>query len=179
MKKKEILIITLIVILTLGIAFSSTIIDIFKKNEIQEEVTEEKEEKFIIISFKGELLKEIDIKAKKGVSFGYLYQFLENYLNSYSIVKNDFNETYYESKTIIIESIDIKEEPIEEEIENKIDINKALTKDLVKLYGIGDKRALRIIEYRSEKKIEDWLELQKLIEVSDYVIEQIKKEAVL
>jgi len=176
MKKKEILIIILIILITLGVAFSSTIIDFFKKDDVI--IEEEKEEKFITINFKGELLKEFEIKTKKGITFAYLYRFLENYLNSYSVIDIDFNETYNESTTIIIKSKDYKEE-IVEDLSNKININQALQKELIKLYGIGDKRALRIIEYRQNKKIETFEELQKLIEVSDYVIEQIKKEAFL
>lgn len=180
MRKKEILIIILIIALTIGIGFSSNIIDYFKKND---EIKEEKEKdntKFIILSFKGELIQEVDFKLNKGVSFGYVYQFLNNYLNSYSIIDIDFNETFNESKTITIKSNDIKTQPEEEiDLTDKISINRALQKELTNLYGIGDKRALRIIEYRKNKKIESFDELKQLIEVSDYVIEQIKKEAYL
>lgn len=179
MRKKEILIIILIIALTIGIGFSSNIIDYFKKND----ETEEKEKdntKFIILSFKGELIQEVDFKLNKGVSFGYVYQFLNNYLNSYSIIDIDFNETFNESKTITIKSNDIKTISEEEiDLTDKICINRALQKELTNLYGIGDKRALRIIEYRKNKKIESFDELKQLIEVSDYVIEQIKKEAYL
>ncbi len=177
MKKKEILIIVLIITLTLGMAFSSTIVDFFKHDEKIE--LEEKEEKYITISFKGELLKEFDVKARKGVTFAYIYQFLRNYINSYSIVDIDFKKVFNESETIIIDTLDKKEEIVEEDLTNKLNINAALEKELTKLYGIGDKRAKRIIEYRENKKIESFEELQKLIEVSDYVIEQIKKEAFL
>ena len=178
MKKKEILIIVLIITLTLGMAFSSTIIDLFKKDEKIE--LEEKEEKYITLSFKGELLKEFDIKTRKGVTFAYIYQFLEKYINSYSIVDIDFNKKFNESEIIIIDTLDKKEEEeVKEDLTNKLNINEALEKELTKLYGIGDKRAKRKIDYRENKKIESFEELQKLIEVSDYVIEQIKKEAFL
>ncbi len=177
MRKKEILIIILIIGVTLLVAFSSTIIDFFKNNNETVE-TEEKEEKYITISFKGELIEEVSFKVRKGVTFAYLYQFLENYLNSYSVIDIDFNQSYSESTEIIISTSDITEEETED-LTNKICINTALQKELILLYGIGDKRALRIIEYRNNKLIEDWDELKKLIEVSDYVIEQIKKEAYL
>jgi competence protein ComEA len=177
MKKKEIIIIVLIITLTLGMAFSSTIVDFFKHDEKIE--LEEKEEKYITISFNGELLKEFDVKARKGVTFAYIYQFLSNYINSYSIVDIDFKKVFNESETIIIDTLDKKEEIVEEDFTNKLNINAALEKELTKLYGIGDKRAKRIVEYRENKKIESFEELQKLIEVSDYVIEQIKKEAFL
>ena len=129
MRKKEILIIILIIALTIGIGFSSNIIDYFKKND---EIKEEKEKdntKFIILSFKGELIQEVDFKLNKGVSFGYVYQFLNNYLNSYSIIDIDFNETFNESKTITIKSNDIKTQPEEEiDLTDKISINRALQK---------------------------------------------------
>ena len=177
MRKKEILIIILIILTTLGIAFSSTIIDYFKNNSEVEEIIPE--EKYITLSFKGELTKDVEFKLAKGVTFAYVYKFLENYLNSYSIVDIDFNEKFIESKEIIIKSKDLKEEEEKVDWTGKICINTALEKELTKLYGIGDKRALRIIEYRKDKLIESFEELQKLIEVSDYVIEQIKKEAYL
>ena len=177
MRKKEILIIILIILTTLGIAFSSTIIDYFKNNSEVEEIIPE--EKYITLSFKGELTKDVEFKLAKGVTFAYVYKFLENYLNSYSIVDIDFNEKFIESKEIIIKSKDLKEEEEKVDLTGKICINTALEKELTKLYGIGDKRALRIIEYRKDKLIESFEELQKLIEVSDYVIEQIKKEAYL
>ncbi len=174
MKKKEILIIVLILLITLGVAFSSVIIDFFKKDEIEEQI----EDEYITISFKGELLKEIDIKTYKGVNFGYLYQFLNNYINSYSIIDIDFKTEYFESTEIYIKSSDNYIENVEITID-KIGINQALEADLIKLYGIGEKRALRIIEYRKNKTITDWDELKQLLEVSDYVIEKIKEEAFL
>lgn len=178
MRKKEILIIILIIITTLGIAFSSTIIDFFKHND---EVVEKEEvdEKYIVLSFKGELIKEVEFKLSKGVTFAYVYKFLNIYLNSYSIIDIEFTKKFDESEEIIIKSTDIKENGEVIDNTDKICINTALQKDLTKLYGIGDKRSLRIIEYRKNKLIESFEELQKLIEVSDYVIEQIKKEAYL
>ena len=178
MKKKEIIIIIIIVLITLGFAFSSTIMDLFKKEEIKEE----KEERFILINFKGELLEEFSVKVEKGVTFAYLIQFVEIHKNSFSINDIDLNEKYYESKDIFIKTKDtksIEDEEITIDLENKININNALQKELIKIYGIGDKRAARIIEYRKNKRIEEWSELKALIEVSDYVIEQIKKEAIL
>ena len=92
MRKKEILIIILIILTTLGIAFSSTIIDYFKNNsEVEENIPEEK---YITLSFKGELTKNVEFKLAKGVTFAYVYKFLENYLPNQpgKIVDIDTNE---------------------------------------------------------------------------------------
>lgn len=174
MKKKEIIIIAVVILITLIFSSSSMIISLFQKND----VIEEKEERYITIKFKGELIKEVDFKFNKGVTFGYIYKYLKNYLNSYSIIDIDFNTTYEENKTIYIESSDYKNE---EEIINdgKIDVNSAEIDILTTIYGIGIKRANRIIEARKTKKISSWAELKALIEVSDEVISKIKEQAFL
>ena len=47
------------------------------------------------------------------------------------------------------------------------------------LYGIGEARANKIIEYRKNKKIETWDEFKKIIGVSNEIMEAIKEKAVL
>ena len=60
-----------------------------------------------------------------------------------------------------------------------ININTASASELTTLYGIGDKRAILIIEYRKNKKIESFEELREIIGVSDEVIKRIKEKAIL
>lgn len=174
MKKKEIIIIALVILITLIFSSSSMIISLFQKDD----VIEEKEERYITITFKGELIKEVEFKFNKGVTFGYVYKYLKNYLNSYSIINIDFNTIYEENKTIYIESSDYKNEE-EKENDGKIDLNSAELDVLTTIYGIGIKRANRIIEARRTKKISSWSELRALIEVSDEVISKIKEQAFL
>lgn len=178
MKKKEIIIIILIISLTIILSSSSFIIGCFKK---EDEVVEQKEEKrFITLSFKGELIKEVEFKFERGVSFGYVYKYLNNYLNSYSIIDIELTTTYLEDEIIYIKSNDYKnEEEIVNENEGKIDINNAEIDELTTIYGIGIKRANRIIEARKTKKISSWTELKSLIEVSNEVMDKIKEQAFL
>ena len=175
MKKKEIIIIVLIVFVTIALSSSSMIISLFQKNE---DVIEEKEDRYITLSFKGELSEEVEFKFNKGVTFGYALKFLINYRNSYSVFNIDKNTTYVESQIIYIESSDYKSEEVVIN-DGKIDINLAELDELTDIYGIGIKRAGRIIEARKSKKISSWSELKSLIEVSDEVLSKIKEQAFL
>ena len=78
--------------------------------------------------------------------------------------------------------IEAVKEQLDYEIErykHKININVASTDELITLYGIGEKRAQAIIDYRKNKKIESFSELKELLGVSDEVIINIKDKAVL
>ena len=175
MKKKEIIIIIIIILFTILLSSSSMIVSLFNRND---DVIEQKEEKYITLTFKGELIREVELKFNKNVSFGYAYKYLKNYTNSYSIIDIDFKKTYEEDEIIYISSSDYKAE--EETInDDKIDINSAELDVLTTIYGIGVKRAGRIIEARKTKKISSWSELKSLIEVSDEVISKIKEQAFL
>lgn len=177
MKRKEIIIIIAVIFVTILLSSSSIFINYFNKND---EIKEENNQRYITISFKGELIKEIEFKFNKGVTFGYVYKYLKNYLNSYSIIDIDFNTTYYNDEIIYISTSDYDDENKVVDInEGKIDINNAEIDELTNIYGIGIKRAGRIIEARKTKKISSWAELKGLIEVSDEVISKIKEQAFL
>ena len=51
--------------------------------------------------------------------------------------------------------------------------------ELIKIYGIGEKRADKIIAYRKTTKIKSFEELKTLIGVSNEIIEKIKQQAIL
>ncbi|MBO5711197.1 MAG: helix-hairpin-helix domain-containing protein, partial [Acholeplasmatales bacterium] len=54
------------------------------------------------------------------------------------------------------------------------------TKDeLLTLYGIGEARADKIIEYRINDRIDTFNELRELLGVSNEIISKIKSQAVL
>ncbi len=178
MKKKEIFAIIIILGLTIFLAFLPTIINSNNKKEDDVILNEEKP-KYIIITIKGELkIEEINLKIPYGYTYGYIIQKIDPYLNEYSIVSDNLKKRYYNDETIIIESKDINNEVVIE-TSNKININTASSDELITLYGIGEKRAQAIIDYRKIKKIESFSELKELLGVSDEVINNIKDKAIL
>jgi len=178
LKKKEIFAIIIILGLTIFLAFLPTIINSNNKKEDDVILNEEKP-KYIIITIKGELkIEEINLKIPYGYTYGYIIQKIDSYLNEYSIVSDDLKKRYYENETIIIKSSDINNNEVIETT-NKININTATTDELITLYGIGEKRAKAIIDYRKNKKIETFSELKELLGVSDEVINNIKDKAIL
>ena len=187
-KKKEIIIIIIILITTLILAFLPSLISNLNSN-IEEEVpiatieeTSTKNKNTIEIKITGELKEsEIIITVPYGASYGYILSKIRVYFNSYSNPDTDLQKRYYSDTEIFIESLD-NNCFIEEEInmdEGKIKINTASKSELISLYGIGEKRADKIIEYRESKVIDSWDTLKKLIGVSNEVIEAIKEKAIL
>ena len=59
------------------------------------------------------------------------------------------------------------------------EIEKEDSVEKLYVYGIGEKRANKIIEYRKGKKISSFDELQKILGVSDEVIRKIKSQTIL
>ena len=177
-RKKEIIIIVLVILATVTLAFLPMIINSTKSDNT--EITETtKNPKTIKIKVTGELkVDEITIKIPYGYSYGYIISKIKLYLNDYSIIDNDKTKRYYEDTEIVIQSSDIKSEP-EIDLSDFISINTASASELTTLYGIGDKRAILIIEYRKNKKIESFEELREIIGVSDEVIKRIKEKAIL
>ncbi len=177
-RKKELIIIILIVVVTIFLAFMPMILS--KKNENEDDIIKEEEKLTINITIKGELkVDELKIKIPYGYSYGYIINKIELYLNKYSVISNDRTKRYYEDSVIIIESNDTNNTKSIIDNTGKININTALEDELVTLYGIGDKRAKAIIEYRKIKKIETFTELKELLGVSNEVIENIKEKAFL
>ena len=177
-RKKELIIIILIVVVTIFLAFMPMILS--KKNENEDDIIKKEEKLTINITIKGELkVDELKIKIPYGYSYGYIINKIELYLNKYSVISNDRTKRYYEDSVIIIESNDTNNTKSIIDNTGKININTALEDELVTLYGIGDKRAKAIIEYRKIKKIETFTELKELLGVSNEVIENIKEKAFL
>ncbi len=178
MKKKEIFAIIIIVGLTIFLAFLPTIINSNNKKD-DDVILKEEKQNILNIKITGELkIEEINLKIPYGYTYGYIIQKIDPYLNEYSIVSDDLKKRYYSDETIIIESKDINNEVVIDTL-NKININKASSEELISLYGIGEKRAQAIIDYRKNKKIETFSELKELLGVSDEVINNIKDKAIL
>lgn len=178
-KKKEILAIAIILILALCLAFSSKIANIF--DEEDEDIIEKEEEsiRYVTITVTGEILEDnYQIKIKYGYSYGNIIEYIQKVSNDYSVINYNIDEKYYEDTTIVISSTD-KGSKVYDEEETNICINTASKSELMNIYGIGEKRSDKIIEYRADKKIESFSELQDLLGVSDAIMEEIKKQAVL
>ena len=174
-KKKEIIIIIFIIIITIFLAFLPKIINL--SNE--EEVTTDYQDNQIEVKIKGELIvEELNIIVPKGSSYSYIISKIKLYLNDYSVIDSNLSNRYYENTTIYIESNDFKDTTNIDNI-GKININEASYSELLTLYGIGDKRANKIIEYRMTNKIDSFETLKKIIGVSNEVIEAIKEKAFL
>ncbi len=179
-KKKEIIIISAIISLTIFLGFLPMIIS--SCDNKKEEIVEKEEKKdYLSITIKGELnVDKVNLEIPYGYSYGYIISKIRPYLNQYSIIDKELTKRYYEDSIIIIYSSDINNEIVEEiDNSNLININESPKDDLTKLFGIGSKRADAIIEYREMKKIESFTELKELLGVSDEVISSIKEKAIL
>ena len=128
-----------------------------------------------------DITNEISFKAKKGISYGEIINQISTYLTSYSVVDDELTKRYFESAKIYIKSSYVEETTvIDNDNIGKININTASIDELSSLYGIGLKRAERIIDYiNTNGNIESFERLKSLIGVSDEVIMLIKEKAFL
>ena len=180
-KKKEIIIISAIIGLTVFLGFLPMIISSCDNKKDDEIVEKEERNDYLSIIIKGELnVDKVNLEIPYGYSYGYIISKIKPYLNQYSIIDKELTKRYYEDSIIIIYSSDINNEIVEEiDNSNLVNINESPKDDLTKLFGIGTKRADAIIEYREKKKIESFTELKELLGVSDEVISSIKEKAIL
>lgn len=136
--------------------------------------------RYVKLFITGELsIKELVLEVPYGYSYGNIVPVLKNYTNDYSILQADFSTRYLEDTSIVIASSDEHSKEEVASIADKININTASRDILISLYGIGEKRADKIIGYRSSKKITSFEELKGVIGVSNEIISRIKEKAVL
>ncbi len=187
MKRKEILIVIAIIAITIIVAFIPRAI-----NEGENSPIETNANNLITITVGGEInvlgdgvgddsiSNEMVIIMPKGCTYGEVLNKILNYLTKYSILDNDLKKRYYDDSIIIIKSSYVNND-IDDALDTdgKICISTASLDELVKLYGIGEKRAKMIIEYRENNVIDSFELLQSIIGVSDAVIEIIKEKAFL
>lgn len=198
MRKKDLFIAIAIIAITLGIAFYPTLSEMIFQDDISNveasnttTLSQTKTTNQITITITGEInapslsseTKEvcntINMNYLPGVTYGEIIRSIRNYLTGYSIIEDDLLKTYYNNSNIIIKSCYKLDEASIHNASAYISINTSPYSELIKLYGIGDKRANKIIEYRESQRIESFEQLKKLIGVSDGVIEAIKEKAVL
>ncbi len=184
--KKELFIVIGIFVVILGLAFSTNLGDLFRNKKqmseqerIEPTILQEEKTKYVQLTITGELLvDELKLNVPYGYSFGNIVGVLQGYANAYSILKFDDNTRFYEDTSLVIQTTDSRNSEYYES-EEKIIISKASREELIQLYGIGEKRAERIIEYRQDKRITSFDELKSIIGVSNEVIDRIKKQAIL
>lgn len=190
-KKKEIIFIISIISITIILILLPVLINNIhfnKKNkkEIIDSITESNNE-LLNIKIEGEIFNLVDgkyvnyvyIEIPKGYTYGYIINKINIFLTKYSVIDNNrLKEIINDNQIIYIDSKDYNKN-IELNNSDKININLATKYELMTLYGIGDKRSDTILEYRLKSTINSFDELQKLVGVSDDVIERIKEKAIL
>ena len=190
--KKEIILISIIGVIVIALIILPIIINNSPKPKNDDIVTTNSDNSIQIlvygeITYKepssispDDITNEIKLTAIKGISYGEIINQISAYLTDYSIVDDELTKRYFESSKIYIKSSYISQvEEVDDNI-GKININLATIDELSTLYGIGIKRAERIIDYINVNgKIDSFEKLKSLIGVSDEVIELIKEKAFL
>ncbi len=175
-RKKEWLLIAACLILFLGIGLYFK----FQKKEtkiVEEDRMEQKEK--IIISVEGELVRPVELEYFGPTTYGAVFLQIRFLLNEYSDLSGfDMQEILAETKQIIIPSLDQKNEYEEDSF---IHINDASLPELVQLYGIGEKRGERILDYiKANGKISSWEEFWRVVNIhNEETQRRIMEQAIL
>ncbi len=199
-RRKEILIISIIIFITVILALMPQIISCSKSNNIEVNTNiDSTYSKTINITLKGEInvplvsdlsngeyTNEVTLEFRNGVSYREIIEVVYNsYRTKYTIFDTNLSKTYTNDTTIVFESsyvsLDNEDDntSLEEDTSSLICINTASKELLKTIYGIGEARATLIISYREVNTIDSFDELKSLLGVSDEVIETIKKQAIL
>ncbi|MBO5711798.1 MAG: hypothetical protein J6R47_03070, partial [Acholeplasmatales bacterium] len=99
-RKKEIIIIILILFATVLFAFWEDLFITDKEPSINEK------DAYVTVRLEGEVKKEIELKIPYGYTYGYVMNYGKLYLNDYSYYELNLNEGIYEDTVITILSID-------------------------------------------------------------------------
>ena len=102
-KKKEIIIISAIIGLTVFLGFLPMIISSCDNKKDDEIVEKEERNDYLSIIIKGELnVDKVNLEIPYGYSYGYIISKIKPYLNQYSIIDKELTKRYYEDSIIII-----------------------------------------------------------------------------
>lgn len=170
-RKKEIIIIIGIILLTVIFALYD---DTFKNNE---DLINEHTPSYVTVRLEGEVKEEHEILIPYGYTYGYVMKYASVYLNDYSYYELQLDKQIFEDTTITILSNDKNNNY--KECSVNIAINTATLDELLTLYGIGEARAKKIIEYRENNRIDTFEELKDILGISNEVLERIKTQAIL
>lgn len=178
LKKKEVLIIILIIITIIAVSILPNLN--LNNDEVNINIEEPNNNVgYVEVTVVGEIIVEsITYTVPYGSSYSNLIKYLKNITNDYSIIDSYNDICFKEDTTITILSTD-DNRLSSYNLDYKISINTANKSELIKIYGIGEKRSEKIIEYRKSNKISSFSELKSLLGVSDEIIERIKEEAIL
>lgn len=137
-------------------------------------------DEMVIIIYSNNEVEKFKYEDKEVIYIEYECECIDN-INDACITEKDTVNTIEESSSIIEEIKESNEETTNEEIkedetlDNKISINKASKEELMTLSGIGESKALKIIEYREEnngfKNIE---EIMKVSGIGESIYSKIK-----
>lgn len=134
-----------------------------------------KDEMVIVIYSKSEIKDYLNIKKKENEV---IEKCKEEIVTNDSCIESSSNEKQSSSSTSTVDkskssSSDIKTK--DEEVSNKkVSINTATKEELMTLTGIGESKALAIIEYRNKKKFETIEEIKEVSGIGDSLFEKIK-----
>ena len=186
-KKLEIILGIIIISITIGITIYFYIPKEQDSNNKNTITISSEISSLITITIKGEVIEEKTIQIPKGQTYRYIIESIKPYINDYTIIDLNLSQKYYDDTVIFFESNDkysvnkeeIKDIIITDSQEKKININDGVYFELISLFGIGEKRANRIIDRLKDDKFISFEELKAFLGVSDEVIRRIEEQAII
>ena len=181
-KKKEWIFIAGVLVITVCMVFYPKLKQGQTADSLEEPVKADRSQEvkqYIQLTVTGELIVDrLELTVPYGSAYGDVVKILQSYTNAYSILQVECEPRFLKDTTLVIPSRDNLKESFSQE-NGKIVLSDASKEELIQLYGIGEKRAEKIINYRETRKIASFEELKKIIGVSDEIIERIKEQAIL
>lgn len=174
------LIIALIIIIMVIITYIYNFVIIKQKGLVINKVTmKENNEDKMGVYIDGEVNSPGYILIPKNETLSYAINKAQGVTKEADIQNIDIDKKLKDQEKIIIpkkKSSDDNEETIMEMTDKKVNINTASKEELMKIEGIGEKTAEKIIEYRGKNKFTDIEELKEVKGIGDKKFERIKED---